>query len=139
MVLGCLKLGTQSTITGLMAKHCYTASLLSMVSSHFTAVLASSSHVCVYRASTSEVVAEVSNSGILTQKNSFLRVTSSNYCKVVVLFVPLNTESILQIGAVQGLMEHDAYTKSRRELVVLHCQQTNKYIYRFKPDVSHPH
>ena len=63
--------------------------------------------------------------------------TSSNYCKVVVLFVPLNTESILQIGAVQGLMEHDAYTKSRRELVVLHCQQTNKYIYRFKPDISH--
>ena len=35
MVLASLRLGTQSTTTGLMAKHCYTASLLSMVSSHF--------------------------------------------------------------------------------------------------------
>ena len=33
MVLGCLRLETQSITTGLMAKHCYTASLLSMVSS----------------------------------------------------------------------------------------------------------
>ena len=47
MVLGCLKLETQSTITGLMAKHCCTASLLSMVSSHFTSVSASSSYVYV--------------------------------------------------------------------------------------------
>ena len=39
MVLGCLKLETQSTTTGLMAKHCCTASLLSMVSLLFTAVL----------------------------------------------------------------------------------------------------
>ena len=44
MVLGCLRLETQSTTTGLMAKHCCTASLLSMVSSHFTSVPASSSH-----------------------------------------------------------------------------------------------
>ena len=36
MVLGCLRLETQSTTTGLMAKHCYTASPLSMVSSHFS-------------------------------------------------------------------------------------------------------
>ena len=70
MVLGCLKLETQSTITGLMAKHCCTASLLSTVSSHFTGVSASSSHVCVYSimgARANEVAAEVSNSGILTQ------------------------------------------------------------------------
>ena len=44
MVLGCLRLETQSTTTGLMAKHCYTASLLSMVS-HFASVPAPSSHV----------------------------------------------------------------------------------------------
>ena len=45
MVLASLRLETQSTTTGLMAKHCYTASLLSMVSSHFTSVPPSSSHV----------------------------------------------------------------------------------------------
>ena len=38
MVPGCLKLETQSTTTGLMAKHCYIASLLSMVSPHFAGV-----------------------------------------------------------------------------------------------------
>ena len=45
MVLGCLRLETQSTTTGLMVKHCYTASLLSMVSSHFAGVPEFFSHV----------------------------------------------------------------------------------------------
>ena len=53
-------------------------------------------------------------------------VTSNNYCIVAVL-IPT---SLSQIGAVQGssLTEHDAYTKSRTELVVLYCQQSSKYI-----------
>ena len=54
-------------------------------------------------------------------------VTSNNYCIVAVLM----PTSLSQIGAVQGssLTEHDVYTKSRTELVVLYRQQTGRYIY----------